>query len=69
MNIYSSLHIYSYIFNLEFANMSLKLFQFHLSYSDKESLEREPRGESQQEVLRRAAKDLPIYTRTMSGGK
>ncbi|NXW23158.1 ZDHC2 Palmitoyltransferase, partial [Circaetus pectoralis] len=40
---------------------------FHLSYSDKESLEREPRGESQQEVLRRAAKDLPIYTRTMSG--
>ncbi|NWY44158.1 ZDHC2 Palmitoyltransferase, partial [Sylvia atricapilla] len=43
--------------------------EFHLSYSDKESLEREPRGESQQEVLRRAAKDLPIYTRTMSGGK
>ncbi|XP_035753690.1 palmitoyltransferase ZDHHC2 [Egretta garzetta] len=41
--------------------------EFHLSYSDKESLEREPRGESQQEVLRRAAKDLPIYTRTMSG--
>ncbi|KAI1238327.1 hypothetical protein IHE44_0013050 [Lamprotornis superbus] len=34
---------------------------------NKESLEREPRGESQQEVLRRAAKDLPIYTRTMSG--
>ncbi|XP_069056717.1 palmitoyltransferase ZDHHC2 isoform X2 [Pleurodeles waltl] len=41
--------------------------EFHLSYSDKELLEREPRGESQQEVLRRAAKDLPVYTRTMSG--
>lgn len=42
--------------------------QFHLSYSDKELLEREDRGESQQEILRRIAKDLPIYTRTMSGG-
>ncbi|XP_078534263.1 palmitoyltransferase ZDHHC2 isoform X2 [Lissotriton helveticus] len=41
--------------------------EFHLSYSDKELLEREPRGESQQEVLRRVAKDLPVYTRTMSG--
>ncbi|KAL0614185.1 Palmitoyltransferase ZDHHC2, partial [Plecturocebus cupreus] len=35
--------------------------------SEKELLEREPRGEAHQEVLRRAAKDLPIYTRTMSG--
>lgn len=42
--------------------------QFHLSYSDKELLEREDRGESQQEILRRIAKDLPIYTRTNSGG-
>ena len=42
--------------------------QFHLSYSDKELLDREDRGESQQEILRRVAKDLPIYTRTMSGG-
>ncbi|XP_063314126.1 palmitoyltransferase ZDHHC2 isoform X1 [Pelobates fuscus] len=41
--------------------------EFHLSYADKELLEREPRGESQQEVLRRLAKDLPVYTRTMSG--
>ncbi|KAM7110838.1 palmitoyltransferase ZDHHC2 isoform 1-T1 [Molossus nigricans] len=41
--------------------------EFHLSYAEKESLEREPRGEAHQEVLRRAAKDLPIYTRTMSG--
>lgn len=42
--------------------------QFHLSHSDKELLEREDRGESQQEILRRIAKDLPIYTRTNSGG-
>ncbi|CAO2611935.1 Palmitoyltransferase ZDHHC2 [Lemmus lemmus] len=41
--------------------------EFHLSYAEKELLEREPRGEAYQEVLRRAAKDLPIYTRTMSG--
>ncbi|TKS72653.1 Palmitoyltransferase ZDHHC2 [Collichthys lucidus] len=43
------------------------LKEFHLSYSDKELLEREDRGESQQEILRRIAKDLPIYTRTNSG--
>lgn len=42
--------------------------QFHLSYSDKELLERVDRGESQQEILRRIVKDLPVYTRTMSGG-
>ncbi|KAK2498417.1 hypothetical protein MC885_009529 [Smutsia gigantea] len=41
--------------------------EFHLSYAEKELLEREPRGEAHQEVLRRAAKDLPIYTRTVSG--
>ncbi|XP_075114881.1 palmitoyltransferase ZDHHC2 isoform X1 [Leptodactylus fuscus] len=41
--------------------------EFHLSYADKELIEREPRGESQQDVLRRLAKDLPVYTRTMSG--
>ncbi|KAI4897271.1 hypothetical protein NFI96_024630 [Prochilodus magdalenae] len=43
------------------------LKEFHLSHSDKELLEREDRGESQQEILRRIAKDLPIYTRTTSG--
>uniref|UniRef100_A0A673GPG2 Palmitoyltransferase n=1 Tax=Sinocyclocheilus rhinocerous TaxID=307959 RepID=A0A673GPG2_9TELE len=43
------------------------LKEFHLSHSDKELLEREDRRESQQEILRRIAKDLPIYTRTMSG--
>ncbi|XP_077433449.1 palmitoyltransferase ZDHHC2 isoform X1 [Vanacampus margaritifer] len=43
------------------------LREFCLSYSDKELLEREDRGESQQEILRRIAKELPIYTRTNSG--
>ncbi|XP_015226516.1 PREDICTED: palmitoyltransferase ZDHHC2 isoform X3 [Cyprinodon variegatus] len=43
------------------------LKEFELSHSDKELLEREDRGESQQEILRRIAKDLPIYTRTNSG--
>ncbi|XP_042326478.1 palmitoyltransferase ZDHHC2 isoform X1 [Sceloporus undulatus] len=41
--------------------------EFHLSYADKQLLEKEPRSEIHQELLRRAAKDLPIYTRTMSG--
>ncbi|XP_052005197.1 palmitoyltransferase ZDHHC2 isoform X2 [Xyrauchen texanus] len=44
------------------------LKEFHLSHSDKELLEHEDRRESQQDILRRIAKDLPIYTRTMSGG-
>ncbi|CAM9338651.1 unnamed protein product, partial [Lampetra planeri] len=43
------------------------LKEFHLSHSDKEQLERQDRGESRQEILRRIAKDLPIYTRTNSG--
>ncbi|KAG9342423.1 hypothetical protein JZ751_016425 [Albula glossodonta] len=42
--------------------------EFHLSHADREHLEREGRGEAHQEILKRLAKDLPIYTRTMSGG-
>ncbi|TRY88700.1 hypothetical protein DNTS_006271 [Danionella cerebrum] len=42
------------------------LKEFHLSHPDKELLEREER-ESQQEVLKRIAEDLPIYTSTPSG--
>lgn len=42
--------------------------KFHLSQSDKELLQREDREASQQEILRGLAKDLPIYTRTNSGG-
>ncbi|CAI5783915.1 palmitoyltransferase ZDHHC2 isoform X1 [Podarcis lilfordi] len=41
--------------------------EYHLTYADKELLDRETRSEIHQEVLRRAAKDLPVYTRTMSG--
>ncbi|XP_036372716.1 palmitoyltransferase ZDHHC2-like [Megalops cyprinoides] len=44
------------------------LKEFHLSYADRELLEQEGRGEAHQEVLKRIAKDLPIYTRTLSGG-
>ncbi|XP_050189128.1 palmitoyltransferase ZDHHC20 isoform X4 [Myiozetetes cayanensis] len=40
--------------------------EFCLSKADKEQYEREERPESQQEILRRAAKDLPIYTTTAS---
>ncbi|XP_014348045.1 palmitoyltransferase ZDHHC20-B [Latimeria chalumnae] len=41
--------------------------EFCLSKSDKDQYEREDRPESQQEILRRAAKDLPLYTRTGTG--
>lgn len=43
--------------------------QFCLSKADKEQYEKEERPESQQEILRRAAKDLPIYTTTASRGE
>lgn len=43
--------------------------QFCLSKTDKEQYEKEERPESQQEILRRAAKDLPVYTTTTSRGK
>ncbi|KAF2973724.1 hypothetical protein EK904_004566, partial [Melospiza melodia maxima] len=40
--------------------------EFCLTKLDKEQYERETRPEIQQEILRRAAKDLPIYTTTAS---
>ncbi|XP_028815766.1 palmitoyltransferase ZDHHC2 [Denticeps clupeoides] len=43
------------------------LKEFHLSYSDKQLLDSEDRLESQQEILRRIVKDLPVFTRTVSG--
>ncbi|OXB81370.1 UNVERIFIED_CONTAM: hypothetical protein H355_001587 [Colinus virginianus] len=43
--------------------------EFCLSKADKEQYEKEERPESQQEILRRAAKDLPIYTTTASRGE
>ncbi|XP_063285894.1 palmitoyltransferase ZDHHC20 [Pelobates fuscus] len=38
--------------------------EFCLSQSDKEKYEREERQEFQQEILKKAAKDLPVYTMT-----
>lgn len=49
--------------------MFVRSAQFHLSHTDKELLKQEDRAESQQEILRRIAKDLPISTRTTSGGE
>uniref|UniRef100_A0A8C6VLG2 Zinc finger DHHC-type palmitoyltransferase 20 n=1 Tax=Naja naja TaxID=35670 RepID=A0A8C6VLG2_NAJNA len=43
--------------------------EFCLSKTDKEQYEKEERPESQQEILRRAAKELPVYTTTTSRGK
>uniref|UniRef100_A0A3B3QVU6 Palmitoyltransferase n=1 Tax=Paramormyrops kingsleyae TaxID=1676925 RepID=A0A3B3QVU6_9TELE len=42
--------------------------EFSLSKVDKEQYERAERPETQQEILKRAARELPIYTRTGSGG-
>ncbi|XP_078401569.1 palmitoyltransferase ZDHHC20-B-like isoform X1 [Cetorhinus maximus] len=41
--------------------------EFRLVKTDKEQYDREDRPEAQQEILRRAAKDLPLYTRTANG--
>uniref|UniRef100_A0A8B9STV4 Palmitoyltransferase n=1 Tax=Anas platyrhynchos TaxID=8839 RepID=A0A8B9STV4_ANAPL len=43
-----------------------EVFDFCLSKADKEQYEKEERPEFQQEILRRAAKDLPICTTTAS---
>ncbi|XP_028903966.1 palmitoyltransferase ZDHHC20 isoform X3 [Ornithorhynchus anatinus] len=40
--------------------------EFCLSKSDKEQYEKEERQESQHEILKRVAKDLPVYTTTAS---
>ncbi|XP_060682065.1 palmitoyltransferase ZDHHC20-B-like isoform X1 [Hemiscyllium ocellatum] len=41
--------------------------EFRLIKADKEQYDREERPEAQQEILKRAAKDLPVYTRTANG--
>lgn len=43
--------------------------QFALPSADKELYEREQRAEVQQEILKRVARSLPVYTRTAGGGK
>ncbi|XP_018616613.2 palmitoyltransferase ZDHHC20-B isoform X2 [Scleropages formosus] len=42
--------------------------EFSLPKADKEQYEREERPEAQQEILKRVAKELPVYTRTGTGG-
>lgn len=56
-------------FRIEYNCILFYLLQFNLIKSDKEQYDREERAETQQEILKRAAKDLPVYTRTASGGK
>ncbi|XP_066477864.1 palmitoyltransferase ZDHHC20 [Tiliqua scincoides] len=70
--------VYLVVFHLSFVNFVWSYWktiftapaspssEFCLSKSDKELYEKEERPESQQEILRRAAKDLPIYTTTTS---
>ncbi|XP_038675046.1 palmitoyltransferase ZDHHC20-B-like isoform X3 [Scyliorhinus canicula] len=43
------------------------LKEFRLVNTDKEQYDREERPEAQQEILKRVAKDLPVYTRTANG--
>uniref|UniRef100_A0A8C9VHS2 Palmitoyltransferase n=1 Tax=Scleropages formosus TaxID=113540 RepID=A0A8C9VHS2_SCLFO len=50
-----------------FTRPMMPLEEFHLPPADRQLLEREDRAESVQEVLRRVAKELPVYTRTASG--
>ncbi len=45
------------------------LSQFCLPKADKELYEKEENPEAQQEILKRVARNLPVYTRTGSGGK
>lgn len=43
--------------------------QFSLPRAEKELYEREERAEAQQEILKKVARNLPVYTRTAGGGK
>ncbi|MGH0190576.1 UNVERIFIED_CONTAM: hypothetical protein FKN15_047830 [Acipenser sinensis] len=47
--------------------MSCYWLQFCLPKADKEQYEREERPEAQQEILKRVAQNLPLYTRTGTG--
>ncbi|KAL4624872.1 putative palmitoyltransferase ZDHHC20 isoform X2 [Arapaima gigas] len=42
--------------------------EFCLPKAEKEQYEKEERPEAQQEILKKVAKDLPVYTRTGTGG-
>lgn len=43
--------------------------QFCLPRAEKELYEREERAETQLEILKKVAKNLPVYTRTAGGGE
>ena len=43
--------------------------QFGLPRVEKEQFEREERAEMQQEILKKVARNLPVYTRTAGGGE
>ena len=43
--------------------------QFGLGRAEKELYEREERAEMQQEILKKVARNLPVYTRTAGGGE
>lgn len=43
--------------------------QFCLPRVEKDLFEREERAEAQQEILKKVARNLPVYTRTAGGGE
>jgi palmitoyltransferase len=43
--------------------------QFGLPKAEKEQYEREQSSEVQQELLKKVALEMPVYTRTAGGGK
>lgn len=44
-------------------------YQFALPRAEKELYEKEERAEVQQEILKKVARNLPVYTRTAGGGE
>lgn len=52
----------------DYLKMAFSQLQFCLPKAEKERYEKEERPESQQEILWRAASNLPLYTRTGAGG-
>lgn len=63
--------MYRYCFNLEIIRWRIfsPSCQFVLPRVEKELYEREERAETQQEILRKVARNLPVYTRTAGGGE
>lgn len=51
------------------SNVLFSFCQFGLPRAEKELYEREERAEVQQEILKKVARNLPVYTRTAGGGE